>query len=218
MNAVTSWSFSAWEQFTLCPAQYKYQRIDKLPTEDKPFFAKGRAAHTHLEKAVMGEPLDSAIVPKEQQIVRELCDLKAPLKMTERQWGFDSMWRETGWHDAWLRVIADVFVSYGDGTGEIIDWKTGSKRDEGRSQMHLLATATFHKYHSLNYITTRLVYVEKGGQSIMDHSRDNLDEMTLGWEDEAAKMMAEREFAPRPNAKCQWCDFRRSNKGPCRYG
>lgn len=220
MSAVKSWSFSAWEQFNLCPAQYKYQRLDKLPTADKPFFAKGSEAHKHLENVVLRkETLNPKIVPKEQIVPLEILSLPATVKIAgEEKWGFTPRWSRTGWGDATLRLVNDVLIDYGDGSAEVVDWKTGGKWGAGEYQMELAACATFHRFPDLQYVTTRLVYVEKGGQSISDHDRSELPALTARWEARADELFAERDWRPRPNEKCHWCDFGKSKGGPCRYG
>jgi len=210
-------SFTAWETFTNCPARFKYEKIDKLPTQDKAFFAKGRAAHEHLEKVVMGAPLDAKIVPKEQEFVLEVG--AAPFaKFVEEKWGFRNDWIVTDWRNAALRAIIDVRLDYGDGSMEVIDWKTGKKRGESVAQMSLFATAVFHRYPFVEQVTTRLVYVEKGGQTIMDHARADLANMTKQWEERFASIFNERDWLPRPNEWCHFCDFSKAKGGPCRYG
>jgi len=210
-------SFSSWEIFDNCRARFLYAKVMKLPTEDKAFFAKGRAAHSHLERVVRdGAPIDPNIVVKERPFVEELVRVQAP-KYTEEQWGFTKGWMATAYGKADLRVIIDVRLDY-DADVEIIDWKTGTKRSESHDQMSLSATATFHRYPFIEMVTTRLVYIEKGGQSIKDHFRRDLPAMTQMWEQRFDEIYRETEWRPTPNEWCRFCDFAKAKGGPCRYG
>lgn len=221
MNAVRSWSFSVLEMYELCPAQYKYAKIDKRPTEDKPYFATGRKAHKSLEDVVRTgghTPIDPSVWPKEHEIVYEIAALQAPLKLTEQEWGFTKSWSRTDWGSAVFRAKLDVFIDYGDFSCETVDWKTGKKRYESEDQMELYAVTMFHRFPQMQLATTRLVYGEDGGQTIRDYDRRDLDWMTVRWEERAERLFNEQDWLPRPNDKCRFCDFRYSNGGPCRYG
>jgi RecB family exonuclease len=210
-------SFSAWEVFENCRARFMYEKVLKLPTADKAFFANGRRAHSHLEAVVRdGVPIDPTIVRKEIEFVKELAATPAP-KTAEEKWGFTNTWMVTGYREAMLRVVIDVRVDY-DIEVEIIDWKTGGMRSESEDQMSLSATATFHRYPFVEIVTTRLVYVEKGGQTIKDHYRRDLADMTQMWEQRFAEVYRETTWRPTPNEWCRMCDFSRAKGGPCRYG
>jgi hypothetical protein len=220
---ITYWSFSAWELHELCPAKFKYEKLDKLPTSRKPYFDRGNKIHKHLEDVVRthgGVPLDPALVAKEQAVVAEIA-AHPSLRFVEQQWGFTQAWGRADWFKATFRLKADVFILY-DGvdsaSAEFVDWKSGHKRNQGADQMELSALAAFYRFPKLESVATRLVYVDKGGQSIADFSRDELGSMTAKWEYRANQMFAETKFLPRPNERCGQCDFNRAKGGPCRYG
>lgn len=213
-------SFSAWEAFERCNLEFKLSRIDKIKNPNVPtptFYLDGRKAHTHLEHVVRdGAPVDTAIVRKEAAFVNELVATQTA-KYVEEKWGFTNAWAPMMYGKAQLRVIIDVRLDY-DNEVEVIDWKTGHKRDESHDQMNLMATATFHRYPVVELVTTRLVYITKGGQSIKDHYRRDLAQMTQLWEERFAKVYREREWRPTPNEWCRFCDHARSKGGACRYG
>ena len=213
-------SFSAWEQFERCALDFKLSRMDKIKNPNVPtptFYLEGRKAHTHLEHVVRsGLPIDPAIVKKERPFVEELVRTQAP-KYVEEKWGFSNGWIAMPYGKAQLRVIIDVRLDYDDEV-EVVDWKTGKKRDESVDQMDLMATATFHRYPTVETVTTRLVYVTSGGQTLKDHYRRDLTAATQRWEERFAKIYAERAWLPRPNEWCRFCDHARSKGGSCRYG
>ena len=84
--------------------------------------------------------------------------------------------------------------------------------------MHLMATATFHRYPVVERVTTRLVYITKGGQSLMDYDRRDLLQMTQTWESRFAKVYQETEWRPKPGEWCRFCEHARSKGGVCRFG
>ena len=213
-------SFSAWEAFERCQFDFLLSRMRKVknPNYHTPdFFLDGRKAHTHLEHVVRdGAPIDPVIVKKEVAFVNELVQTQAA-KYVEEKWGFTNGWIVMPYGKAALRVIIDVRLDY-DNEVEVIDWKTGQKRDESVEQMHLMATATFHRYPAVETVTTRLVYITKGGQSLKDHYRRDLLEMTQTWESRFAKVYKETEWRPRPSEWCRFCEHARAKGGVCRYG
>lgn len=215
---VDSWSFSALEQYELCPAQYAYQRIAKIPTKPKRYFEKGLRVHKQLEAFVIsrGTIWLTDEVKKEVDFVKEVANLNAPIEV-EQKWGFAKDWARTSWDRAWFRVVIDVLFSHADWTADIVDWKTGGKRDESKDQMELSALSVLWR-RNVSDVTTHLVYVEKGGHLVADYSYAQRAELTAKWEARAAKLFEETEWRPRPSDKCALCDYAKSKGGPCRYG
>ena len=216
MPLVKSWSYSAWAQFDLCPAQYKYERIEKRPTGPKPHFDKGNRIHKNLENHVRhGAPLSAEIV-KEREFIAELRASKADKKLEEK-WGFTKDWSPIGWAPAHFRAVLDVLVIYDQYEAEVVDWKSGKKYGHNQDQMELFAVTVMQRF-PFERVSTRLVYVEVGGQEFGDFDRAQLTELTAKWESRAGDLFAETAWLPRPNEKCHFCDFSKSKGGPCRYG
>ena len=215
-----SWSFSAWECFSRCRAQYNYKynlktKMD-VPTPD--YFVKGRRVHEVLAEyvSVPSRTIAPDEVKKEIEFIEQLATWPAH-KIVEQQWGFTANWSPCNWKTAWYRGICDVAVDYGD-WGEVIDWKTGKRWGSNDEQMNCFATMAMHRWPLWEGVTTRLVYVETGGQELADYLRSALPELTAKWNARAAEMFAECDWAPQPGEHCSRCDYAKSKGGPCRFG
>lgn len=225
MNAVTAWSFSAWELYTQCPAKYKYAKIDKLPDPPGPAMARGRAVHKSVED-FLKQPTSSFPVEaaKFAKLVYELAQF--PKLLVEQQWAFDRDWREAPWFgkrdgsgkQPWLRSVVDAGVIYEDHAVEVIDWKTGKLYEENKEQVELFALSAMVRYPMAPTVTTRLAYLDSGDELISEHKAADRDKLKAKWEKAVVPMFTDTVFAPRPNSKCKWCNFSKSKSGPCRYG
>jgi hypothetical protein len=220
-NAVTAWSYSRLAQWETCPAQFKYKHLDKLKEEQSAAMARGdkihKAAAVYVTSPATTRPTE---LSKFSQLIDELRDMPADIRVVEQQWGFNKNWRPTGWFgkDTWLRVILDAGVVYPDGTADVVDFKTGKKYGTNADQMELFALATFCRYPHLNHVTTRLWYLDSGDEEVAEFEQSDRTEMQQKWEARVTPLFADTVFAPRPNEKCLWCAFARSKNGPCRFG
>ena len=215
---VSAWSYSAWAQWKLCPAQYKYERIEKRPTGYVAHFEKGLKVHKSIERYIIaGEPLIDDI-KQEREFIEE-CRAAPFEKTVEEKWGFSRDWSRTGWSGAgvWFRSVIDFMVVYPDAVAEVTDWKTGKKYAANEDQMELFAVAVMKRFN-VGAVITRLVYVEAGGHEFGEYDRSQLPSLTAKWEANAAGLFDERDWLPRPNYKCGFCNFSKSKQGPCKYG
>lgn len=225
MNAIpNTWSFSRWQTHQQCPLKYKLQFVDKLPVEQSAAMARGNKVHLGIAAYLTGEagamPAEVK-TPFHQQLVMEIADNHRDTAMVEQKWGFTARWTGAAWmgRDVWLRAIADVALCYGDGTAEVIDWKTGKKYGHNDDQVELFALTTMAKFHNeARRVTTRLVYIDAGSEEIAEHDAKDFDKLRDKWSRNAEVMLADRQFFPRPNDKCKFCSFARSAGGPCRHG
>lgn len=222
-NIPTTWSFSRWQTHQQCPLKYKLQFVEKVPFKQSPAMARGDKVHKGIAAFLSGAaPAMPAEVDKpfHQQLILEIKD-NHPNCMVEQQWGFSKRWQPTGWmsREVWLRGIADVAVVYGDGSTEVLDWKTGKKYASNDDQMELFALTVMAKFHEdASRVTTRLVYLDADAEEFAEFDRKNFGALREKWTARAERMLSDREFFARPNDKCRRCDFSRSNGGVCRYG
>lgn len=218
---ISSWSFTAWESFDRCRAQFNWKYVLKVKTTvpTPEYFLKGRRVHEGLDKLISAPPGVATMPPevqKEVAFVNELVSLHAP-KVVEQKWGFAPNWNPMPWKNAWYRGICDVAIDYGD-WGEVVDWKIGRRYAANDEQMNCFATMSLHRWPLWRGVTTRLVYVENGGQEIRDYYREGLTLMTEKWNARANEMFSCRDWSPQPGEYCSRCDYAKSKGGPCRYG
>lgn len=225
MNAIpTTWSFSRWSTWSTCPLQYKLKFVDKLPDPPSPAMARGDAIHKSLARHIdgkLGEPLHEAVVdPFHKQLIAEMLTIES--KMVEQQWGFGTNWKPTGWFGktTWLRSICDVALLYRDDSAEVIDWKTGKVYGSNADQMELFALTTMMRFgpNTTGGVKTRLIYLDARQEQEERFAYVDLDRLRAKWQRRADDMLNDRQFMPRPNDKCKFCNFSRSKGGPCRFG
>ena len=224
MNAIpTTWSFSRWACWDTCPLQYKLKFIDKRPDPPSPAMARGDKIHKALARyggQIPGEPMPDAVVdPFQKQLVDEIRDYED--KVIEQQWGFGVNWKPTGYFGktTWLRSICDVGLLYGD-DAEVIDWKTGKVYGSNADQMELFALTTFERFpgQTRGGVKTRLIYLDVKQEQEERFAYADLDRLRAKWTKRAEDMLNDRQWLPRPNDKCVFCNFSRSKGGPCRFG
>lgn len=225
MVAITAWSYSRFACYALCPLQFKLRYIDKVPEPTSPAMVRGNEIHKQLAAFVTNKgPLPAEIKSaNHRSLCGEIAAWLAEDKVVEQQWGFTAQWAPTAWFGktTWYRQVLDVGVMYEDLTGEVIDWKTGKRYVSNADQMELCALSFMCQYKLTKHVTTRLVYVDQGNDSADDVAefpvavKQHLKEK---WEAKVAPMFSDTAFLPRPNDKCRFCAFSRSNSGQCRYG
>lgn len=214
MNGVTAWSYSRYEVYALCPLKFKLRYIDKLPEPQAPAMARGNRVHVEMAAYLKWAttPLPAEFThAKHVQLAEELRAM--PDKQVEQQWGFTRTWAPTGWFggDTWFRSILDVGVLYEDMTFEDIDWKTGKRYGSNDDQMETQALAIMCRIKPVTHVTTRLVYLDIGEEEFAEFPASDKEKLMRKWEVKVAPMFADDMFVARPNDKCKWCAFSRSN-------
>lgn len=222
MTLVKAWSWSAWSLYNMCPAKYKYEKIDKLKQPQAPAMKRGNDMHVGIANYLKGT---ASVLPTEvlqhARVIQVIQEIQVfPDKVVEQQWGFTRQWEATAWFgDAtWFRQVLDVGMLYEDLTAEAVDWKSGKRYGSNADQMELQALSVMCKYKPAKYVETRLVYLDSGEEEMAGYAATDRVTLQAKWEKKIAPMFNDVMFAPRPNDKCKWCHFSRSNAGPCKFG
>lgn len=224
MSAIpNTWSYSRWDTWSTCPLKYKLRFIDKLPDPPSPAMQRGDKFHKAIARHLINdlEPLPAEVKTDfHRQLVGEMRAHRN--KLVEQQWGLSRNWIGTGWFGTttWLRAICDVAMLYDDDSAEVIDWKTGKRYGSNDDQMELFAAVTASKFtlQTKNGVRTTLIYVDSDSEECAEFPARDIPPLIEKWTDRAEKMLADRQWLPRPNDKCKFCKFSRSDGGPCRFG
>lgn len=221
MKTVKAWSYSAWDLYNTCPLKYKLEKIDRIEVPTGPALLRGREVHDNLAKYLRGDtdaPGVEIASPTARRLHEEIRAFDN--KVIEQQWAFTDQWKGTGWFDknVWVRVVLDVGVLYDDMTAEVIDHKTGKNSGSYGDQMEIFSLAVFQRQAPVTHVTTRLSFVDYDSEVFAEHDRSELPGLVDKWREKVRPMFEDTEFLPRPNDKCRFCHFRRSNGGVCRYG
>jgi len=219
---VTAWSYSRYALYELCPLKFKLKHIDKIPEPGSPAMERGDRIHKGVAAYVTGtsqEPPQEAVAHSfPAKLIEELRGF--PDKVVEQQWGFTASWGPTGWFGkaTWFRNILDAAALYDDMTGDVIDWKTGKKYGSNAEQMELNALAFMCQYKLTQSVTTRMVYLDNGEEDTADFPVADKEKLKEKWQQKVVPMFSDTIFAPRPNDKCRFCAYSRSNLNKCRFG
>lgn len=236
---ITSWSFSRYNTYQLCPLKAKLQFIDKIKEPPNPAMQRGADIHDMAEAFIKGTLTG---LPKElKKFAKLFRRLRRQYKkaingmVVEDTWAFTKDWDETTWNDwvgCWVRIKLDC-AEHEDGVTMVInDWKTGKfrleKNEEYVEQLELYALTALLLHDHIEVVKPRLVYLdygiiypEPGSGDELIFTRDDIPRLKELWAKRVRPMLNDKAFAPRPNNLCHWCFFRKSNQadggGQCKY-
>ena len=229
----TSWSWSRLHDWEHCAFFAKLKHLDKLPVPGSPAMDRGAAIGKMCEDFVKGTlkrlPQELKLFEEEFYELRKAYKVEGDKSIfVEQMWGFDKNWNPVAWDD-WancvLRVKMDLARFISPDHLLDVDYKTGKLRDENiheyEAQLHLYGTSTFHKFPQVQKVSSSLAYLDLGvtypTEAPTVYERSQMGEMRKMWDARVKPMLNDTRFEPRPNDKCRFCHFRKSNNGPCRF-
>jgi hypothetical protein len=212
--------WSKLDTYRACPAQFKYQYVDKIKTPTNAAMARGSVIHDQLEQYLngWGTAWPKDIQPKWQSFANALRDTHDV--RTEAAWGVDRSWKLLpNWlhPKTWLRAKGDWF--YKDGKLLVMgDWKTGKYRVPSDDQIELYAVIGVSVMPDVTEVHTSFCFVDQPEQPlVLKYSAKELTKLRGKFVQEFLKIEKERKWAPKPSSKCRWCPFSRQKNGPCQY-
>jgi putative RecB family exonuclease len=131
-------------------------------------------------------------------------------------------WFEGTIHGVTLAGRIDRIDRVGDRGIAVWDYKTGKRPfhktaqeiiDEGNYQLPLYGIIAAMRFPAAEIIRVGEIYVRFNEVYKLTWTRENLEQITEDVLDFVARMKAEQEFAPQPNALCPWCDYREDCPG-----
>lgn len=230
-------SYSRIDTYGRCPAQFRYQYVDGLPTEPSPHLSFGSSIHTALERYYdrkLPEP------PTEDELLSYLYEGWDTTGFEEMSRDEQLSWYRHGqgvlrrFHEReapGFRLPADVEkwfeVPFGDdavvvgsidrvdvhedGSLEVIDYKTSKRvRDRAavrRSLQLALYALACEHLYGRLPAVVTLDFVVAGVRISVPIEEIDLDAARAEVVRVAEAIRAER-FEPTPNRLCGWCDFR----------
>lgn len=217
MKKIDAWSYSRLADWETCPLKAKLKHVDRIKEPGSAAMERGSLIHKLAEDFASG--VTKVLAPELVRFKDQFMDLKKQKPICEEQWAFRNDWSMTGWFDGpWLRVKTDVsFLDKKQVEGTIIDHKTGKEKDEHNDQLSLYAVSFFSRVPTLERVSSQLWYLDHGTMRDLDFTRDQLPQLKEYWEGRVRPMMEDTRFPARPNRLCQWCFFRASNGGSCKF-
>lgn len=224
---LTSWTPSKLDLYEQCPAKAKYKYLDKLPELESPALARGTEIHEAAEQYVTGrkrtihDDLKNPVVKRILSTLRS--DYKKKRVRVELELAFNRAWKMVHWlaKDVYCRFKIDALHMLKGGEGEVIDWKTGKLKEDGKydSQLNAYATAVLSA-GLVERVTAKLVFVDAGHVVTSPAgtlSAKDLTKAQKAWDAKVKAMLNDTKFPPRPGNHCRWCSYSMNRGGPCRF-
>lgn len=228
---LTAWSFSRYKDWLQCPLKARFKHVERRKEPGSDAMQRGSDVHKLAEDFTKGILNRKAFTEGAASIVKqygkptkvlefldELTRAKNLNPVCEDNWGFTSSWEETGWfaQNVWCRVKLDL--AFAEKTLlNVVDHKTGKPYPDHEDQLSLYALSGFIKYPKIKVVRSSLWYLDGASQTDLEFDRSQLPALMEEWSDRVSPMMNDTIYAPKPNPKCQWCHFRKSNGGPCSF-
>jgi hypothetical protein len=213
-------SFSKLKTFETCPAKYKYQHVDRLPTPKSDAMSRGLEIHKSVEDFLNGqrEDLHPDIHDFYIGFFRHVRDAGG---QAEAKFALGRDWKPTDWDDskALVRGVIDILIP------KVIDkvlpgfeLKTGKKYPEHFDQMELYGMAMVALFPDIPHSSISSVYLDlRCPPMTILTSPAYFDMKQDKWLRKFDAVNECQDFIPTPNFGCRWCPFRAEIGGPCPF-
>lgn len=235
IQKITSWSFSRYSDYKLCPKKAYYKHVLKIKEPGNPAMDRGAALHNLAEDYIKGKvkarifPMELKLFESEFKMMKAQYKKKINGMVVEDNWAFTASWDETAWNDwikCWVRIKLDCAHHMDEDTLIITDWKSGKFRPEQNEeyveQLELYGLAAMLLHPHIEKVLPRLAYLDQGNyypdpDNPLVFTRKDIPRLKKLWEKRTKAMLNDTVFAARPNNKCHWCFFSKAKNGPCKY-
>ena len=216
---MTARSYSQVSLYEKCPRQYKLRYIDRFTT-DRPkseAASRGTRIHQPVEDFMLGNRPD---VDEEIQHYQDwFTEIKDGNAQPELQFCLDEGWEPAEWDSelGHIRGYIDLLYTEGD-EATVYEFKTGRKYPEHESQMELYSTVVLSLQPEFEKVTAIALYLDQKDTLEIEYTRDRHGSRKYLWSSRINRISKDQHFAARPGLHCRWCDFAKSNSGPCEFG
>jgi hypothetical protein len=223
-DMIKSWSYSRLTDFEKCKYLAKLKYIDKVPEPERPL-PEGKTEHANDRGTRIHEAAELFVkggvelIPELEGFRDRLLWLREEYSKgtvsLEGEWAMTREWSPTAWgsSDAWLRLKLDAFVNNGDGSGIVIDYKTGRRvgnEVKHTEQGQIYQLVCFMRYPELESLDVEFWYT--------DLKEDNVDRKTYTraqgmqyiekFNKRGITITECLDFPPNPNRfSCKWCPY-----------
>jgi CRISPR/Cas system-associated exonuclease Cas4 (RecB family) len=225
---LTSWSYSVWNIWSICPKRTFFSKIMRVPEKMSRALLRGNDVHKAGEQYLKGE---IAELPKRGTgkefipFLENLEELKRhPTLQVESDFSFTKSWRTTRWNDwdnCWVRMKLDAKYMPERTDLVVVDFKTGQVRDYEK-QVELYALGGFKRHPAIEVVTGEIWYLDHPEleEAIIGYEfdRSEVGEIQERWEERVRPMMEDATFEPNPGSNCGWCPYSKEKDGPCEAG
>lgn len=232
---LTAWSYSRLAKFRVCPMACRLANIDRIREPEGEALVRGQRveadALAYLENKKLALPASCARFPEEFAELRKI----GRRVMRKLKLAFDKDWKllDDYFHPAtWFRMEFDlVWEELLPGSKKhwrvhVVDLKTGRIYEDKLDQVELynfvaLILPDDIITHGPQTAFSEMWYLDQGDTRNRTLLITNLEKERKRWEAEAAKLLNETAWQPKPGEQCRRCFYRQSNKaaggGQCPY-
>lgn len=221
LGPLNAWSFSRLMEYESCPYSTYLAKVEKAPNPSGPAAERGTKIHTHIEGYIQGE--HEEIIPEMKSFLPLINHLRDGYNeatvQIEGDWAFRRDWTVTGWtdQDCWARVKLDAIEFEGPTSANVIDWKTGKKFGnelKHNQQAMTYAIAAFYRYPELEYVSTKMAYLDKSDELTGSYTRAQAMMLAPMLTERADKLTTATKFPPKPSFQaCRWCPHGKVQEG-----
>lgn len=225
MSLPTNWSLSKLGQFTKCRRKFLYSYIQRLPSKKGVAASRGIEMHAQIEAYFISQaelPAPLAHYQEWFDVLRGM-DHTAEEKLAMREGWLSCVWEDP---DAWWKGVLDLSVRQAP-RAWVFDWKSGKIYPDHEDQKELYAIATFVRYEDIHEIESTHVYLDLGKNTTVRYRREQLPALIAKWNGKLVPYMqalklydpetADMFFVCNPSYLCNYCDFSKSQGGPCPF-
>lgn len=199
-----------------CGLKYKFRYIMNLPSGKSPTAQRGIDLHKCVEdKLKINAPLPAELSHYDSWLTQ----LQGGDCFPEHKIAVDKNWQVCGWEDpdAYMRSVLDLKYVVSPTEIAIYDWKSGKIYDDHADQKRLYGPMAFAEHPDVYSIRSIHVYLDLGKNVEMGFHRDQMPALREYWDQRVAAVERDTDFIPSPGYHCKWCDYSRSQGGPCRF-
>lgn len=212
------WSYSKVSTYERCPKKKGFKYDERLrPIAEKSAAAlRGDELHKdlelHIDKGLYEVP--EWMRPHQPHLERYANGLKEQRICLNEEWEVVAEGDETCIFIIDLLHIEEPFAT-------VIDYKSGKRYDNHAEQIELYSAAVLWALPEIERVEGKCYYLDEkpgswGKPVFVD--RDNMVAIRARWDSRVVMMDVDTECAPRPGWYCKWCEYRKSEGGPCRFG
>lgn len=225
-------SHSRLSDFNQCPRKFYLKYIAKAPNfqmkqEDKSVhLVRGdnvhKALETYLIRLKSGEqnigPSSLDEVEQVKPLIHKYIELFGLANVhPEAQVSINEDWKQVDWFskDSYYRAILDI-ICRADNVAIVGDYKTGKFKDyspeNGMGQLELTSAIALSIW-DIDEIKTIYIYVDHKKTIQKTYTRADKNRLVDHFVKEHDKVNAEKNFDPKPNQFCGWCE---ASKAQCK--
>ena len=216
-NFKDAWGFSKLDTYRTCPAKFKFQFIDKLPSGSSPAMERGTKMHQNIESYLNGWV--TTLIPEVLTWKEAIDALKEKDFKAEQALGFDKDWNLLpDWFSKKTAVRIKMDASYVEGNkGTAIDFKSGKYRIPSKEQVELYAIGKHAAHPSLMEVSAEFWFLDTGETYEHTYTVKELLDLRKKYEQYVAPIYADETWTPTPSNECRWCSYSRTKNGPCKF-